>query len=120
MGIPNKSVMKSTWPSASSLASHLTLHVDCFNALQGSPRALKRAIALGQPDSRLHDSVILLDHIIQVLALAQANSTRQRTFRFQRLDLGNRSSQWNLDLAIPFPISYGAPINQPDIFKALS
>jgi hypothetical protein len=30
--------------------------------------------------------VILLDHIIQVLALAQANATRQRALGFQRLD----------------------------------
>jgi hypothetical protein len=55
-------------------------HVDCCDALQGPPRALKRAVALGEPDSLLHDSLILLDHIIQ-FALAKANSTRHRTLR---------------------------------------
>src|SRR5215471_13619434 len=60
--------------------------MDCFDALQGAPRALKRTIALGEPDSFLHQAMILLDHIIQVLALTQGNATRQRTFGFQRLD----------------------------------
>jgi hypothetical protein len=60
--------------------------MDCFDALQHAPRILKRAIAFGEPHPFLHDSVILLDHIIRVLALTQANATRQRTLGFQCLD----------------------------------
>ena len=60
--------------------------MDCFDALQRAPRTLKRAIAFGEPHAFLHDSVILLDHIIQVPALAQANATRQRSPGFQCLD----------------------------------
>src|SRR5215467_14664604 len=48
-------------PSHSSFPNHM----DCFDALQGAPCTLKRTIALGEPDSFLHQAVILLDHIIQ-------------------------------------------------------
>jgi hypothetical protein len=49
-------------PSHSSFPNH----VGCLNALQGSPRALKRSVALGEPGSFLYVSVVLLNHIIQI------------------------------------------------------
>ena len=47
-------------PSHSSFPNHM----DCFDALQRSPCALKRAVAFGEPGAFLHGSVILLDHIV--------------------------------------------------------
>jgi hypothetical protein len=38
--------------------------MDCFDALQRSPGALKRAIAFGEPGAFLHRSVILLNDIV--------------------------------------------------------
>src|SRR5690349_8477152 len=52
-------------------------HVDGFDTLQCSPRALKRTITLGEPGSFLHISMVLLDHVIQILALSELNATRQ-------------------------------------------
>ena len=51
-------------------------HVDCFDALQRTPRTLKRAIAFGEPHPFLYDSGI--DHIIQVLACAVKGAGPQR------------------------------------------
>jgi hypothetical protein len=65
-------------------------------------RTLKRAIAFGEPHPFLHDSVILLDHIIQVLALAQTNATRQRTFGFQCLDSCRIGGVLVVELAFAF------------------
>jgi len=56
-------------PSHSSFQNH----VDCFDALQRAPRNRKRAIAFGEPNPFLHDPMILLDHIVQVLALIDAS-----------------------------------------------
>jgi hypothetical protein len=52
--------------------SHSALpdHVHRFDSLYRPPRALKGALAFGQPDSFLHGAVILFDHIIEILALA--------------------------------------------------
>src|SRR4051812_15492935 len=44
--------------------SPLPNHVDCFDALQGPPRALKRAVAFGQPHTFFHTTMVLLHHII--------------------------------------------------------
>ena len=41
--------------------------MDCFDALQRTPRALKRAITFGEPGTFLHGPVILFDHIVKYL-----------------------------------------------------
>src|ERR687888_1278855 len=64
--------------------STLVDHVHRFDSLQGPPRTLKRAVSFGEPDPLLHGSVILLDDVIQVLALAEANPARQDPFGLQR------------------------------------
>ena len=64
------------YPSNSSLPNH----VNGLDALECSPRTLKSVVALGQPGSLFDKSMILLNHIVEKLALAQANSPRQRTF----------------------------------------
>jgi len=52
--------------------SHAALsdHVHGFDALQRPPRTLKGSIALGQPNSLFDCSVILFNHVIEILALA--------------------------------------------------
>src|SRR3954451_2710544 len=44
--------------------SPLPNHVDGFDALQGPPRALKRAVAFGQPHTCFHKTMVLLHDII--------------------------------------------------------
>ena len=53
-------------------ASHSALpdHLHGFDSLQRPPRALKRTIAFGQPNSFLYCPVVLFDHVIEILALA--------------------------------------------------
>lgn len=63
-------------PSNSALANH----VDRLNPFECSRRALKGVITLSQPGSLFHSSVVLLNHIVEKLALAQANSPGQHTF----------------------------------------
>ena len=52
--------------------SHAALsdHVHCFDTLQRPPRTLKGSVALGQPNSLFDCSVILFNHVIEILALA--------------------------------------------------
>ncbi len=50
--------------------SALPYHVHCLNTLQGSPRTLKRTIALGQPKSFFNHPMVLFNHVIEILALA--------------------------------------------------
>jgi hypothetical protein len=57
-----------------------------FNSLQRPPRALKRGVSFGKPDPFLHGSVILLDDVVQVFALAESNPARQDSFVLQRFD----------------------------------
>ena len=57
-------------PSYSAFANH----VNGFDTLQCPPRALKRTIALGEPGSFLHVSMVLLDYVIQILALPELNT----------------------------------------------
>ena len=47
--------------------SSLPDHAHHLDSLQCPPRALKRAISLGQPYALLHRSMVLFDYIIQVL-----------------------------------------------------
>jgi hypothetical protein len=51
--------------------SHSALpdHVLGLDTLQRPPRTLKRSIALSQPNSFLHRSVILFNHAIEVFAM---------------------------------------------------
>src|SRR3954452_5024657 len=80
--------MKCAWLTESPFTSHLTrpfsYHAHRFDTLQRPPRALKRPVNPGQPDSFLDRSVILFDDIIEVLALAENNPSRERAVRFQR------------------------------------
>jgi hypothetical protein len=52
--------------------SHSALpdHVHCLDTLQRPPRALKRSIAFGQPDAFFNRSMILFNHVIEILAPA--------------------------------------------------
>ena len=54
-------------------------HRHRLDTLQGSPSALKRAIALGQPDPLLYRAMILFHYVVKVLTLTQANPPRERT-----------------------------------------
>ena len=45
-------------------------HVHCFDSLQRPPRAPKRTITFGQPNPFLYCPVVLLDQVIEILALA--------------------------------------------------
>src|SRR5215471_11361408 len=79
--------MKCACPTASPLGqpphSPLPNHGHRFDTLQGSPGTLEGAIALSQPDPLLHRPMILFHYIVEVLALPQPNSARERPFRFQ-------------------------------------
>src|SRR5215472_10397462 len=71
-----------TEPSHSSLVDH----VHRFDSLQRSPGTLERAVPLGQPEPFLYVSVVLLDDVVQVLALAKANAARQESFGLELFD----------------------------------
>ncbi len=64
--------------------SALANHINGFDPLQRPPRGGKRAVAFRQPNALFHRAMILFNHIIEVLALTQANSAREVAFRFQR------------------------------------
>jgi hypothetical protein len=57
-----------------------------FDAFQSSPGTVKGAVTIGQPSSLFGESVVLLNNIIQKLALAQMNSPRQYSFSFKSID----------------------------------
>ena len=67
-------------PSDASLVDH----VHRFDSLQSPPCTLKRTVSFCQPDTLLHGPVILLDDVVQVFALPQANTARQGTFGLER------------------------------------
>jgi hypothetical protein len=81
-GMPNRAVMKSfdqahrLWPA---ISLFLFESYGLFRCLATCATHSETSHTFGEPHPFLHDSVILLDHIIQVLALAQSNATRQRT-----------------------------------------
>ncbi len=50
--------------------SSLADHVERFNAVEGSPRTVKRVVALGQPSTLFHGPVVLFDHVVEKLTLA--------------------------------------------------
>jgi hypothetical protein len=54
--------------------------------LQRSPRRLERKEAHPQLDEPFHEAVILLDEIVEVLALPQFTSVWHDPFRFQLLE----------------------------------
>src|SRR5215831_17864308 len=85
--MPNNSLMKSAAATASCLATHLTRalpnHVHRFDSLQCPPRRRERTVALGQPGPFLYRAVVLFHYIVEILALAQTDTTRQNPFRFQ-------------------------------------
>jgi translocation and assembly module TamB len=68
-----------------SLADHISIsqpshsalpdHVHGLDTLQRPPRTLKRSIALGQPNSLFHRPVVLFNHVIEILALANLASS---------------------------------------------
>src|SRR5215472_7778119 len=88
--MPNSSLMKFARSDRISFGhpsnSPFPNHTHRFNSLQGSPRTLKRAVALGQPSSLLDGTMVLLHNVIQILALPQATTTAQRAFRLECLD----------------------------------
>ena len=63
--------------------SSLVDHVYRFDSLQRPPCALKRTVALCQPDPFLDSPVILLHYIIEVLALTQADTASYRPLGLQ-------------------------------------
>jgi hypothetical protein len=76
--------------------------MDCFDALQRAPRTLKRAVAFGQPSVFLHGSVILLNHVGLILALAQANRQADPTVR-----------DWSIFGVYPQSGGDGCPLERP-------
>ena len=70
-------------PSDSSLADH----AHRFDAFESSPGTLKRAVALCQPGP-LFTVEVLFDDIVEILALAQTNSTGKCTLGFQGFHRG--------------------------------
>src|SRR5712692_10587688 len=87
--MPNKlgNEVRLTYRIALGQPPHSTLpnHGHRFDPLQRSPGTLKGAITLGQPDPLLHFSMVLFHYIIEVLALAQANTATECAFPFQTL-----------------------------------
>jgi hypothetical protein len=57
-----------------------------FDTFQSSPGTMKGAVTLGQPSSLFSDSVVLLNDIIEELALPQTNSLWQYSFSFKSMD----------------------------------
>ena len=66
--------------------STLVDHVHRFDSLQRPPRALKRSVSFREPDPFLYGSVILLDDIVEVLALAEPNPAGQVSFGLECFD----------------------------------
>src|SRR5260370_34338906 len=70
--------------------SHSALpdHVHGLDTLQRPPRTLKRSIALGQPNSLFNRPVVLFNHVIEILALAQSDATGDDAVGCQRFNHG--------------------------------
>src|SRR5260370_11425282 len=58
-------------------------HVHCFIALQGSPRALRRKETHPELDQPFDEAMILLDKVVEVFALTQFATVRNKSLRFQ-------------------------------------
>jgi hypothetical protein len=63
--------------------SALADHAHRFDAFESSPSTSKRAVAFCQPGPLFDGSMILLNNIIEILALAQTNSAGESTLGFQ-------------------------------------
>jgi hypothetical protein len=67
------------YPSDSALADH----VHGFYSFESSPSTLKGAVAFSQPSPLFDGSMILVDDIVEILALAQKNSAGENILGFQ-------------------------------------
>src|SRR5260370_40331855 len=81
--------MNRTSATTSPFATHRTRpladHVHGFYSFESSPSTSKGAVAFCQPGPLFDGSMILLNSIIEILALAQTNSAGERNFGFQYL-----------------------------------
>jgi hypothetical protein len=75
------------YPSHSPLANH----VHRFDAFESSPGALKRAVALNPSSPFLNRSMVLFDHIVEILALTQTNPAWKCAGGFQGVHCGRIS-----------------------------
>src|SRR5262249_994189 len=66
-------------------------HFHRFDPLQCPPRRRERAVALCQPGPFLYRAVVLFHYIVEVLALAQTDTARQNSLRFQPFDSRRKS-----------------------------